>query len=223
MRRHWLGIISALSLSTLSACAQPTTQLSDKFTEDIHRIKNLDPSIRPSRVKIIDTPGASTQCGAADQSSFTAFFCPDDQTIYTNNSTLQTIYDAYGRAGLRYLAAHELAHARQNAVTGYAKNLVWSSVLDELQADCIAGAYLRQAYGYTAEDPNGENVRDLAFKLGDKIFYSHNWHGNPRWRQAAVSRGLRQGSTTSCLSSKTFNYESLLERGNQWLKFLQKN
>jgi predicted metalloprotease len=111
-----------------------------------------------------------------------------------------------------------MAHGRQHAVTGFAKDLVWSSVLDELQADCIAGSYLRLAYGYTPDSSQGEEVRRFAFNIGDREYLHHDWHGNPRWRAAAVSRGMRTGNPARCLSSKRFNYGNLVESGTELLR-----
>ena len=116
------------------------------------------------------------------------------------------------------MAWHASSSKLISPVTGFSKNLVWSSVLDELQADCIAGSYLRIAYGYTPQSPQGEGVRSFAYNIGDREYLNHDWHGNPRLRVAAVNLGMRNGEPSSCLSSKRFNYESLRGSGAEMLR-----
>jgi predicted metalloprotease len=178
----------------------------------------LDHAVADVKARVLAAPRNNTGCGNAGNGDSVAFYCQPDRTIYVSLNTLNLIARSFGPYAIRYLAAHELAHGRQHAVTGFAKDLVWSSVLDELQADFIAGSYLRMAYGYTPGSPQGEEVRRFAFNIGDREYLQHDWHGNPRLRVSAVSLGMRTTEPSSCLSSKRFNYESLRRTGTDMLR-----
>jgi hypothetical protein len=121
------------------------------FTDTVEAIRNQDPSLGSVRLRTLPDGDDRTGCGKAPDTTVLGMHCLKDRTVYTNPGTLQVLNERFGSGAVRYLAAHELAHGRQHAVTGFSSGLVWSSVVDELQADCIAGAYLRMAYGITSE------------------------------------------------------------------------
>ena len=208
----------ALLVSLASNEARASTQPQQLFLSTLATLRNQDPSVASVKARILAAPRQETGCGNIGNSVEVAFYCQLDRTIYVSLNTLNSITESFGPSAVRYLAAHELAHGRQHAVTGFAKDLVWSSVLDELQADCIAGSYLRTAYGYTPESVQGEAVRRFAFNIGDREYLHHDWHGNPRVRVAAVSLGMRTAELSSCLSSNRFNYESLRGSGAEMLR-----
>ena len=208
----------ALLVSLASNEARANTQPQQLFLSTLATLRNQDPSVASVKARILAAPRQETGCGNTGNSDEVAFYCQLDRTIYVSLNTLNSITESFGPSAVRYLAAHELAHGRQHAVTGFAKDLVWSSVLDELQADCIAGSYLRTAYGYTPESVQGEAVRRFAFNIGDREYLHHDWHGNPRVRVAAVSLGMRTTELSSCLSSNRFNYESLRGSGAEMLR-----
>ena len=223
--RVLIAKISALAVlvNLASSGARASSQPEQLFFSTMANLRNQDPYVASAEAKILVAPSNKTGCGNAGNGDMVAFYCQRDRTIYVSVKTLNSINDSYGSSAVRYLVAHELAHARQHAVTGFAKDLVWSSVLDELQADCIAGSYLQIAYGYTPESSQGSEVRRFAFNIGSREYLNHDWHGNPRWRAAAVSRGMRTGDPARCLSSKRFNYGSLLENGREILRQWRKN
>ena len=202
----------------LSNAALGSTQPEQLFLSTLGTLRNLDPYVASVKARVLSGYQNKTGCGAAASGDGVAFYCKNDQKIYVSSKLLSTIEKNYGSSAVRYLAAHELAHGRQHSVTGFSKDIVWSSVLDELQADCIAGAYLRLAYGYTPSSTQGNEVRQFAFNIGDHDYLSNDWHGNPRWRVAAVSRGMRTGDPAGCLSSKRFNYGSLVDTGAEMLR-----
>ena len=208
----------ALLVSLCSSTSRAGNNPQQLFLTTLTTLRNLYPSVASVRSRILAAPRNKTGCGNAGNGDSVAFYCQLDRTIYVSVITLNAISENYGASAVRYLAAHELAHGRQHAVTGFSKNLVWSSVLDELQADCIAGSYLRIAYGYTPQSPQGEGVRSFAYNIGDREYLNHDWHGNPRLRVAAVNLGMRNGEPSSCLSSKRFNYESLRGSGAEMLR-----
>ena len=208
----------ALFVGLASSASKASNSPEQVFLSTLSTLRNLDPTVASVRVRILEAPRNKTGCGNAENGDSVGFYCQLDRTIYVSLNMLDSISKNYGSSAVRYLAAHEMAHGRQHAVTGFSKDLVWSSVLDELQADCIAGSYLRIAYGYTPESTQGEEVRKFAYNIGDREYRHHDWHGNPRLRVTAVSLGMRTTEPSRCLSSKRFNYESLRESGAEMLR-----
>ncbi|MEB3168526.1 MAG: neutral zinc metallopeptidase [Synechococcaceae cyanobacterium] len=188
------------------------------FLDSLAELRGHDPAVRDVAGIVLQGSGGNTGCGAAPEGDLVVFYCPRDRTIYAAASSLEQVAQRFGTAGVHYLAAHEMAHGRQHAITGYARNIVRTSVLDELQADCIAGAYLNRLYGYTVSSQAGELARQFAYSIGDHSYLHPDWHGNPRLRVAALSRGMNQGEPVRCLSSSRFNYGTLLEQGATWLQ-----
>jgi len=220
-RWRWLVLVAAAWFGT-AAPVQASAASRSLFVATLADLRGLDGSLRQVRAGWLAGPGGLSGCGKAPQGDLVLFYCPRDRTVYALPSSIDLVANRYGEAGVRYLAAHEMAHGRQHAVTGYASEIVRSVVLDELQADCIAGAYLNRLYGYTVESAAGRQALAFAYSIGDTAFYSREWHGNPRLRLAALGRGLRQGDPARCLSSRRFNYASLLQSGNAWLQQLRR-
>lgn len=192
------------------------------FQTSLHELRGVDGSLARVRSAPLPRAAGRTGCGLAPEGDLVVFYCPRDRTVYALPSSVASVARRHGTAGVRYLAAHEMAHGRQHAVTGFASEIVKTSVLDELQADCIAGTYLNRLYGYTVESAEGRQALDFAYSIGDRAFYTRDWHGNPRLRVAALARGLRQGDPARCLSSSRFNYGSLLQSGAALLRELRR-
>lgn len=215
------GAALLLAFATLFSQATPARAGSggrQVFLSTIADLRQLDPSVRDVGASILARPGARTGCGEAPSGELVVFYCPRDRSVYALRSAIELLEREFGGAGLRFVAAHEMAHGRQHAVTSHASEFIKSSVLDELQADCIAGTYLNRAYGYSVDSQDGRTAADFAYRAGDRAFYNRDWHGNPSMRVAALKRGLRQGEPARCLSSKLFNYNDLADRLGQSLR-----
>lgn len=182
------------------------------FKAAIARIKDLDSSVARVMLKALPAGRAFTGCGEAPTGDLVAFYCPLDRTIHYRSETLRNVQAGFGPPGLFYLASHELAHGRQHALTGFAASFLNTKVLDELQADCVAGSYLNQAFNYNPSSAEGEVVMEFARNIGDYSIHERDWHGTPAWRAAAVRRGLNKGIPAQCLSSSRFNYGQLINR-----------
>lgn len=191
------------------------------FLNTLMELRRHDPAVQDVRGRVLERAGFRSGCGAVSEGDLVAFYCPIDRTIFATTATLARVEASFGVAGVRYLAAHEMAHGRQHAVGGYSRAVVRTAVLDELQADCIAGTYLNQVYGYSADSEAGTQVRQFAYSIGDRSYLHPDWHGNPSLRVAALTRGLNQGNPAACLSSNEINYGTLLERGANWLRRLR--
>jgi len=136
------------------------------------------PSVRHAWV----VPGdrLDTACGV-QASDTAAFYCAADDTIYVGQAFARALYDGtpgglpgqqagYGRAvgdfAVAYAVAHEYAHNVQQEsgiLTGGGRALP-----TELNADCLAGTWMRWAYGQGRLDPGDvQEALDAALAVGD--------------------------------------------------------
>lgn len=104
----------------------------------------------------------STQCGTASN-SVGPFYCPPEQGVYIDPDFFQLMRQQFGASAGElaqlYIVGHEWGHHIQNIIgtmstypnngTGPGSN----GVRTELQADCYAGAWLKDAASLT--DPEG--------------------------------------------------------------------
>ncbi|MGW4467736.1 KPN_02809 family neutral zinc metallopeptidase [Micromonospora sp. NPDC004704] len=171
----------------------------------------------------------NTGCGAAD-SGVGPFYCPADDLVYIDLSFYRQLAEQLGASGefaQPYVLAHEYGHhvqdllgteaqmRRQQASNpGQANEL---SVALELQADCYAGAWAKNATG-TADD-RGEKIftsisdqdikegLDTAAAIGDdaiqersggQIDESSFTHGSSAQRQEWFRKGYDTGDPTAC-------------------------
>jgi len=164
----------------------------------------------------------STGCGQAS-SATGPFYCPPDETIYIDTSFFDELRTRFGASGgtlsEMYVVAHEWGHHIQqlsgilsstdHSLTGPASD----SVRTELQADCLAGAWVGAAS--TIKDENGvtflEPVTDAqiadalnaASVIGDDRIQQQSgggvdpesWtHGSSESRQKWFQTGLASGT-----------------------------
>ncbi|MDG4831902.1 neutral zinc metallopeptidase [Solwaraspora sp. WMMD1047] len=171
----------------------------------------------------------STGCGQAD-SGVGPFYCPADRQVYIDLSFYQVLADQLGASGefaQPYVLAHEYGHhvqtllgteaqvrRQQERDPGAANEL---SVMMELQADCYAGAWAKNATG-TADEAGQkiftsiteQDIReglDTAAAIGDdtiqersggQIDESKFTHGSAEQRQEWFKRGYDGGDPTAC-------------------------
>lgn len=174
-------------------------------------IKIYDPLVRSVNLVAPAPAGTKSACGTtlSDQLG-EAFYCTKDKTIYISGKTLSVVADRFGIAAAAAIVAHEFAHARQHALTGFLSTVVWSQVFDELQADCVAGVYMRDATPIKLNDTQIDQVKAFMSKVGDYEFFNKDWHGTPQMRVIAYSLGYNGGSLSSCAASKNLNWKQLL-------------
>lgn len=161
-------------------------------------------------------------CGGAS-SAMGPFYCPNDQRVYLDTDFFDMMADRMGAGGdfaYAYVIAHEVGHHVQN-LTGVLEKSMQArmqgseseanqiSVLTELQADCYAGIWARQAqerFG-TLDDGDLAEAMGAAEAVGDDVIQSSAGrtpvpdsftHGSAAQRQEWLKRGFDTGDMKQC-------------------------
>ena len=164
----------------------------------------------------------NSACGTA-QSAMGPFYCPNDQKIYLDTDFFRTMSQRMGAGGdfaYAYVIAHEVGHhvqnqlgileqsmaARQRSDQATANRI---SVLTELQADCFAGIWARQAneqFG-SLEPGDIEEAIGAAEAVGDDTLMANAGravvpdaftHGSSKQRMDWFQRGFKSGQIGQC-------------------------
>lgn len=161
-------------------------------------------------------------CGGAS-SAMGPFYCPGDQRVYLDTDFFDMMADRMGAKGdfaAAYVIAHEVGHHVQNLlgvlgeVAGQRRQLPKAeanslSVATELQADCFAGIWARQAqerFG-TLDVGDLEEAMRAAEAVGDDVIQASAGrtpmpdsftHGTAAQRQTWLMRGFRSGEMRQC-------------------------
>ncbi len=171
-----------------------------------------------------------TACGTGE-AAMGPFYCPLDQKVYLDLSFFQELDQKFGAPGdfaQAYVIAHEVGHHVQN-LTGTAQKVQQAqqrarskaeanqySVMLELQADCYAGVWARDAaprLKITQQDIE-EGMR-AATAIGDdrlqratqgRIVPDAFTHGSSEQRVRWLMAGMNSGDPNAC---DTFNAPSL--------------
>ncbi|MBK7902906.1 MAG: neutral zinc metallopeptidase [Proteobacteria bacterium] len=169
-------------------------------------------------------------CGTG-QAAMGPFYCPLDQKLYLDLSFFQELEQKFGAPGdfaQAYVIAHEVGHHVQN-VTGTAQQVQklqqrasskaeanQYSVMLELQADCYAGVWARDAaprLSITQQDID-EGMR-AATAIGDdtlqratqgRVVPDAFTHGTAEQRSRWLMTGMNSGDPNAC---DTFNSRQL--------------
>jgi len=209
-----------------SPCESELEQILCGATDDVSEywIEQLP---RSFGVEYIDTQtvffSGFTNTGCGQASSQTGpFYCPLDSLIYFDLEFLTTLQDQFGATGdlaAQYIVAHEYGHHVQN-VLGINEQVRRAqqedpqranqySVALELQADCFAGAWARDASDRDLFDSpeEVEEALDAAAAVGDDTIQQktsgridpESWtHGSSAQRVEWFRRGYQTGDPQSC-------------------------
>ncbi|MBK0420082.1 neutral zinc metallopeptidase [Leucobacter sp. CSA1] len=164
----------------------------------------------------------SSACGTAS-AAVGPFYCPSDESIYLDTAFFETLRADYGASGgslaQMYVLAHEWGHHISKLVgslngAGNSRGADSGSVRLELQADCFAGAWVKDAS--TVADDRGTpflkpvsqaqiaDAMDAAATVGDdhimeqagqRVNPDAFTHGTSEQRQRWFLTGYQQGPT----------------------------
>lgn len=165
--------------------------------------QQLDPDKLSAGPRLVIALGdRKTGCGKGTQDEG-SFFCADDATIYLQQVDLDAMADLSVQARTAsevYLVAHEYGHYVQDRL-GVAEGKQDAgpesdSVHYELQADCLAGAYVAHRDDAVSPAAFTEAVRLGGDDVGAEPLPPEKFgHGSATQRVAAFGRGLRAGAT----------------------------
>ena len=183
---------------------------------------------RPAKT-VYFSQAVSTGCGQAD-SGVGPFYCPADDQVYIDLTFYRQLADQLGAKGefaQPYVLAHEYGHHVQDLLGTEAAmrrqqerdpgNANQLSVMLELQADCYAGAWAKNATGTADEqgqkifksitDQDIQEGLDTAAAIGDDAIQQRSGggideskftHGTSAQRQEWFRRGYDTGDPKSC-------------------------
>jgi uncharacterized protein len=192
--------------------------------DDVWRTK-LD-GYQPPNVVLYEQ-GTGTGCGFG-QAAMGPFYCPSDRTVYLDLSFWQEMESKLGASGAdfarAYVIAHEYGHhvqtltgasqqvrEAQQRAAGQAEANRYSVAL-ELQADCYAGVWARNASavsnGAVALEPGDleEGLRTaqaigddtLQRRSGGRVVPEGFTHGSSAQRMEWLQRGYQSGDPATC-------------------------
>lgn len=168
------------------------------------------------------TNATQTACGLG-QSAMGPFYCPADQTVYIDLGFYDTLAKELGAPGefaRAYVIAHEVGHHVQNLLGVLPKidqararmsetDANKLSVLQELQADCLAGVWAHHADTQYSMVEAGdiESALNAASRIGDDYLQQRGQghvvpesftHGTSAQRMQWFSTGYKSGTVQSC-------------------------
>ena len=184
----------------------------------------------PAPTMVLYNEATPTGCGTG-QAAMGPFYCPNDQKVYLDLSFFQELDQRFGAPGdfaQAYVIAHEVGHHVQN-LTGAAQKVHQEqqrarskaeanqqSVMLELQADCYAGVWARDAAPRLkiSQQDIEEGLR-AATAIGDDtlqraaqghVVPDAFTHGSSEQRVRWLRIGMESGDPNAC---DTFNTPNL--------------
>lgn len=138
-------------------------------------------------------------CGSEPVPANNALYCPDGDFIAYDADWAVAAFHKIGDAFLYYLLGHEYAHGIQVRLG----ESFQFTVEQELQADCMAGAYIGdtvRAGGLTLQDGDLDELRSGLAAVGDdpnQPWFAPGAHGSAQQRTQSFFDGY-QNSLSAC-------------------------
>src|SRR5262245_13740059 len=169
---------------------------------------------------VLFTGAVESACGFA-QAAVGPFYCPRDGRVYIDLAfydQLRERFRAPGDFAQAYVIAHEVGHHVQNLL-GISEQVARArqrggreeanalSVRTELQADCLAGLWGRNAHNVTLEPGDLEEALTAATAIGDDTLQRRSQgyvvpesftHGSAQQRVTWFKRGFEMGTFEAC-------------------------
>jgi uncharacterized protein len=157
----------------------------------------------------------NSSCGVAT-SEVGPHYCPNDQTIYLDETFFDALKSRFGAEGgdvaEAYVISHEVGHHVQNILGTFDKvgnsRDQENSIKLELQADCYAGLWANSIKNANVFEQNEiHEAMDAAEAVGDDRIQKkvegyvdpESWtHGSSEQRKDWFNRGYEQGTLSSC-------------------------
>lgn len=177
--RELSPLVLALFLC-LNACSKGDDQATKHAKESFTNVKNYSKSNQEKAPGLIifNNSYKDSKCGEIDGSAY----CSLDKKIYLEKNQLNS-FSNINPIAIDLIVAHEYAHAMQDAY-GFGRKY---TVLNELQADCLAGAFLSENF----KTPNDllQKALLVAWSSGDFEWQYADHHGFPHQRLQAFLAG----------------------------------
>lgn len=153
--------------------------------------------------------GIDSACGTAT-AAVGPFYCPLDRRVYIDLTFYDELRNRFGAPGdfaQAYVIAHEVGHHVQNQKGLLGRNGDASSIETELQADCLAGAWAKDANARgIVEVGDVDEALNAAAQIGDDTIQRkttgrvqpETWtHGSAAQRSSSFKKGL-EGGVSAC-------------------------
>lgn len=174
-------IVTSVFTVFLFGCSKTEDSISTDIKSAYQTSKNFSKSNqeKPPELLIFEKESVNSACGPIDGSAF----CPADNKIYIEKAQLRS-FSKIDPVAVDLIVAHEYAHAMQHAY-GFGRRY---TVLNELQADCLAGAFLSDKYKGNSDKI--QNALLVAWNSGDFEWQYQDHHGFPNQRLQAFMIGM---------------------------------
>ncbi len=192
-------------------------------TEDTWQALFAERNLRYANPTLVLFTGAVRSGCGIGQAAMGPFYCPADGQIYIDLGFYDELQQRHGAAGdfaQAYVIAHEVGHhvqnllgiaervtAMQSGLSDVQRNQL--SVLQELQADCLAGVWAHHAnrLRQVLEDGDIDEAVRAAQAIGDDTLQQRSQgyvlpesftHGTAEQRALWFNTGFTQGTLESC-------------------------
>jgi uncharacterized protein len=162
----------------------------------------------PAKLVLFRNSVASA-CGSTS-AAVGPFYCPLDHKVYIDLSFYDQLKQRFGAPGdfaQAYVIAHEVGHHVQNLHGLLGRNGEVSSIQTELQADCLAGAWAKDAQSrQLLEVGDIDEALNAASQIGDDTIQRktqghvqpETWtHGSAAQRSGSFKKGF-EGGASAC-------------------------